>query len=308
MGLGKTAYTAGHFELELDNAKSTAYLKSVDGGNMSHSLVDEAIGGENKRIKHSAVADVEPISVEMGMAGATSVLQWIQASWNRDYQQRSGQINHANFNLETVYELAFSDALITETTFPTLDGASKDAAYLKVKFQPRAVASKKVNGGTKLVPIGGGKQKMWLCSAFRLSIDGIDEARYVNKIESFTIKQNVKKLFTGMHRDIELCPTKIEFPNLSATISLEKADKILEWYNTYVERGSKDKQAQRSGSLEFLSPDRKKTLFRIKLEKMGILKAALAPSSANSDQIKRVKFDVYVSDMDLEIPGAFGLE
>jgi hypothetical protein len=308
IGLGKTAYTAGHFELELDNAKTTAYLKSVDGGNMSHSLVDEAIGGENKRIKHSAVADIEPISVEMGMGGATSVLQWIQASWNKDYQLRSGQINHANFNLETVYEHEFSDALITETTFPTLDGASKEAAYLKVKFQPRAVAWKKVNSTTKLKPIGGAKQKMWLCSAFRLSIDGIDEAAYCNKIESFTIKQNVKKLFTGRFREIELCPTKIEFPNLSATISLEKADKILEWHRTYVEKGLKDKDAQRSGSLEFLTPDRKKTLFRIKLEKMGILKAQLAQSTANSDQIKRVKFDMYVSDMALEIPGAFGLE
>ncbi|HEX5062948.1 MAG TPA: phage tail protein [Kofleriaceae bacterium] len=304
----KLAYTAGHFELLIDGAKQTTYLKSLDGGFWGHSAVDEAIGTENKRIKHSAVADVEPISVEIGMAGSTSVMKWIQDSWDKNYQQRSGQINHANFNMETVFEHEFSDALITETTFPALDGASKDAAYLKVKFQPKAVATRKVFKSQKLSPIGGLKQKQWTCSAFRLNIDGIDDAIYTNKIESFTIKQTVKKLFTGMHRDIELCPTKIEFPNISATISLEKADGILAWYDKYVVKGKKDPAAQKGGSLEFLTPNRDKTLFRVTFAAMGLLKAAIVQSTANSDQIKRVKFDMYVGEMKLDGPGALGLE
>jgi hypothetical protein len=303
----KTAFTAGHFELSIDGAKTTAFLKSLDGGYMGHSLVDEAIGTENKRIKHSAVADVDPISFEIGMSGSASVLQWIQDSWNKQYQTRSGQINHANFNMEKVFEHEFSDALITETTFPTLDGGSKEAAYLKVKFQPKAVASKKITG-ERLTPIGGGKQKQWLCSAFRLNIDGIDDACYANKIESFTIKQSVKKMFVGMHRELEIAPTKIDFPNLSGTISLEKADGLLDWYQQYVVKGKKDPRAQKQGSLEFLSPDRSKTLFRITLWNMGILKASMLPSTANSDQIKRVKFDIYVSEMKLDGPGALGLE
>jgi len=307
MGKDLLAYTAGHFELALDQAKSSCYLKSVDGGFMSHSAVTEQIGGDNKFIRHSAVADVEPVTFEIGMSGSTSVLKWIQDSWDKEYQQRSGQINHANFNMDTVFEHQFSDALITETTFPTLDGSSKDAAYLKVKFQPKAVATKKVSG-PKISPVGGAKQKMWLCNAFRLNIDGIDEAMYANKIESFTIKQSVKKLFTGKFREIELCPTKIEFPNLSATIALAKADGILDWYDKYVARGKKDTDAQKGGSIEFLTPDRKQTLFRITLFNMGITKAQIQASTANADQIKRVKFELYVSDMKLDGPGALGLE
>jgi hypothetical protein len=303
----KIAYTSGHFELSIDGAKTTAYLKSLDGGFMGHSVVDEAIGTENKRTKHSAVADIDPISFEIGMSGSTSVLQWIQDSWNKNYQTRSGQINHANFNLEKVFEHEFSDAIITETTFPTLDGSSKEAAYLKVKFQPKAVASRKATG-QKITPVGGGKQKMWLCSAFRFNIDGIDDAIYTNKIESFTIKQNVKKMFVGRLRELELTPTKIDFPNLSGTIALEKADGILEWYEKYIVKGHKDPHAQKSGSLEFLTPDRNKVLFRITLFNMGILKAQIQASTANADQIKRVKFDLYVSDMKLDGPGALGLE
>jgi hypothetical protein len=308
MGQG-TAYTSGHFELSLDGAKTSAYLKSVDGGFMTHSVVDEAFGSVNTRTKHAAVADVEPISFEMGMSGAGSVLKWIQDSLDLNYQARSGQINHANFNMETVFEHEFSDALINEVTFPALDGASKEAAYLKVKFQPKAVASRKTkSAGPKLTPVGGMKQKQWLCSAFRFSIDGIDDAIWANKIESFTIKQNVKKLFTGQHREIELTPTKIEFPNINGTISLEKADGILDWYEEYVVKGKKDPKAQRSGSLEFLSPDRGKTLFRITMFHMGIKDAKVLPSTANADQIKRVKFEIMVGSMKLDGPGALGLE
>ncbi|HEY5920278.1 MAG TPA: hypothetical protein VIV11_01350, partial [Kofleriaceae bacterium] len=125
MGNPKTAYTGGHFELLIDGAKTTSFLKSIDGGFMNHSLVDESIGSDPKRIRHSALGDIDPVSFEVGMSGSTSILQWIQDSWNRNYQTRSGQINHANFNMETVFEHEFSDALITETTFPGLDGGSK---------------------------------------------------------------------------------------------------------------------------------------------------------------------------------------
>lgn len=302
------AYTSGHFELTLDEDKkpTSSYLKSLDGGFMGHSVVDEAIGGENKRIKHAAVADVDPISFEIGMSGAKGILKWIQASWAKDWSTRSGQINHANFNMEKVFEHEFFDALICETTFPTLDGASKEAAYLKVKFQPRAVATRKVNSSEKLVPRLGPKQKQWLCSAFKLTIDNCEGFEYANKIESFTIKQNVKKMFVGKFRDLELTPTRIEFPNISGTVALDKADNILDWYDRYVVKGRKDPKAQKSGHLDFLSPDRTQTLFRINFTNVGILKAAMLPSTANADQIKRIKFDLYVGDMELD--GDFGLE
>lgn len=302
-----TAYTSGHFELSIDGMKTTSYLKTIDGGFMKHSLVDEAIGSAKHHIKHAAVDDVEPISFEVGMAGAAGVLKWIQESWRGDYEARNGQITHADFNLAQVFEHHFSDALITETTFPALDGASKDPAYLKVKFQPTQVITKK-KSGPRLRPLGGIKQKLWLCSAFRLSIDHVKDLEYTNKLESFTIKQNVKKLHVGAFRGFEQIPTKIDFPNLTGTIALEKADGILAWYEQYISKGQNDAKAQRTGAIEFLSPDRKKTLLRIKLGGVGVLDARLLQSTANSDQIKRVKFELYVSDMELELPGAFGLE
>lgn len=300
-------YTSGHFELSIDGAKATAYLKTVEGGFTKHSLIDEAIGGEKHHIKHAAVDDIEQISFEVGMAGSSGVLAWIQESWRGDYRPRNGQITHADFNLKPVFEQHFSDALISEVTFPTLDGSSKDPAYLKVKIQPQRVETKKASG-PRLQPVGGLKQKLWLCSSFRINIDDLKGVEYTNKIESFTIKQGLKKLHTGMFRGFEQFPTKIEFPNITGTIALDRADGLLAWYERYIVKGQDDAKAQRTGSIEFLSPDRKRVLFRIKLDGVGILNAQVMQSTANSDQIKRLKYELYVSGMDLEIPGAVGLE
>ncbi len=307
MTLQKRSYTAGHFELLIDGHASTAYLKSVDGGYVRASTVEEPVGPENARIKHTSVVDIEPFSIDFGIAGANDVLLWIQASWRKQFNRRNGQITHANFDLFRTFEHEFYDALIAETTFPALDGSSKDAAFMKIKIQPERVLSKKSGGGRVQGNLGS-KQKLWTPSSFRLNIDGIDEMKFANKIESFTIKQGIKKLYTGEDRFPQIEPTKIEFPNITGTISLEYADKLLTWYDRYVVKGQNDVKAQKTGSIEFLSPDKKSTLFAINLYEIGLHHASVTQSSANADQIKRVKFELYVGRMDIDGAGSLGME
>jgi len=298
----RRAYTAGHFQLEIDGQCSTAYIKSVDGGYARTQLVDEPIGNNGIRIKHAATVDVDALSLELGLSGAGDVLSWIQDSWEQKFSRCNGQITHANFDCVRTFEHEFKEALITETTFPTLDGASKEAAYIKIKLQPETSKARKVHGNSKITPLGGIHQKMWLASSFRFTIDGLNSMQYVNKIESFTIKQGIKKHHAGETRFAQIEPTKIEFPNLVCTISLERADEILKWYNDYIVNGEDDPDAQRTGCIEFLSPDRKKTLFAIDLYEMSLVHAEVMQSTANSDQIKRVKFELFVGRMELD-PG-----
>ncbi len=297
----KRSYTAGHFEIMIDGHATTAYLKSVDGGFVRASQINEPVGPDHNRIKHTSTVDIEPFTIDFGLSGSQDVLTWIQASWRRQWSRRSGQINHANFNLFKTFEHEFHDALIAETTFPALDGASKDAAYLKIKVQPESVVSRKVDGSTRVDSEIGTKFKHWSASAFRLNIDGLDSVKYTNKLESFTIKQGIKKLYTGQDRLPQIEPTKIEFPDLIGTISLEYADEILDWYDQYVVKGQSDPDAQKTGSIEFLSQDRQDVLFRINLYEVGIQHAQVLQSSANADQIKRVKFELYVGRMDLDV-------
>lgn len=300
------SYTAGHFELQIDGHKTTTFLKSVDGGWAKANVVDDPMGGSSGRVKHLTTVEIEPMSLEFGLSGSTHILEWIQGSWNRKWARRNGQISHADFNLKQTFEHWFYDALITETTFPALDGASKEGGYLKCKIQPERVVTKSAAGPS----IGGDhnlKQKMWTPSSFRFTLDQIDDMQYANKIESFTIKQGVKKLYTGADRFPLVEPTKIEFPNITGTISLAYADKLLKWQRDYIQSGTKDPKAQMSGAIEFLSPDRASTIFRIDLFEVGLLSASIQQATANADQIKRVKFEMFVGSMKLAGPGSLGL-
>jgi hypothetical protein len=307
MTLTKRAYTAGHFELVIDGHKSTAYVKSVEGGHVRASTIEEPIGPENHRIKHTSVVDIEPFTCDCGMSGLGDVLRWVQGSWRKKFDRRSGQITHANFDLKRTFEHEFYDALISETTFPTLDGGAKDAAFMKIKIQPERIKSAK-NTSAPVFVGAGQKQKMWTPSSFRFSIDGIDEMLYTNKIESFTVKQGIKKLYTGEDRFPQIEPTKLEIPNIVGTISLEYADKLLEWYDEYVVKGQSDPKAQKSGSIEYLAPDKKTVLFEISLFGLGMHHLSIAQSSANQDAMKRVKFELYASGIDISGPGSLGLE
>lgn len=308
MTLGNSPSTAGHFELTIDGQVSTAYLKAVDGGYMKRAVVEEPLGHENTRIKHTSVAEIEPFSVEFGLAGADDVLKWIQASWKKHPERHQGQITHADFDLYKTFEHEFFDALITETTFPTLDGASKESAYLKIKIQPERIVTKKLTGnGDRVGSQLGLKQKLWAASQFELEIHDIPEFQYTNKIDSFTIKQGVKKLYTG-HEDLpELVPTKIEFPHITGTMAAGYCDAIHKWREDSIDKGAADPAVQKSGSLMFKDP-KGNTLFTIELTHVGLFDFKMTPSTANSDQIKRVKFDLLVGQMDIDGKGRLGLE
>ena len=301
--LSSRAFSAGHFELTLDGLRGTSYLKSVEGGFIKGNVAEEPIGPENLRIKHITMVEIEPISIELGLAGARDILAWIQTSWRKLPTNHCGQITHADFNLNSQRETGFYGAIITETTFPTLDGSSKEAGYLKVKLQPERVQELPASLGTKLQGNMGKKQKSWIPSAFRLNLDGLD-CSMVSKIEGFTIKQGVKKFATGESRFAELAPTKIEFPNLVCYMAASYAKSLEAWQQGSLGQEKSAPMMERTGSIDFLSADRSRTLFSIILQEVGLVSLSLPRSEANQDQIKRVRFEMYVGRMDLFLGGS----
>lgn len=311
MALGRTSYAAGHFKLEIDGHKSTAFVKSVEGGWSRANIADDSVGPDGQRIKQITTRDIDPITVEFGLAGSNDMLKWIQSSWKRKPEKRHGQITHANFNMQAVFEHEFVNAYITETTFPALDGASKESGYLKCKLQPEYVVTKPIDPpGARISADVSAKQKMWTTSAFELIIDGLDEMKHVNKIDSFTITQDIQKLRTGKTEFFEVVPHGIKFPNVTGTISLEYAKRLHAWQQRYIRSqngaATKDPEAQKSGSINFLSPDRKKVLFRINLFEVGLVSLSVEPSKANEEQIKRAKFELYIHRMELDSSSTLG--
>ena len=304
MTLDKRSYSSGHFELVIDGHGATPYLKSIEGGHTKASIVTEPVGTSLKQIKHVSTMDVDPFSIEFSLSGAKGILEWIGQSWAKTFGRRNGQITHADFNLNQAFEHTFYEALLTETTFPTLDGSSKEAAYLKIKMQPETVSTKMVSTQKVSANAQGtnaAKHQLWLPSAFQFSIEGMDSMRYVNKIDSFTIKQGIKKLYTGDSQFPQIEPTKIEFPNITGTIALRYADDLLKWQEIVSNsKAGANRNGHKTGSIEFLSPDRESTIFRINLDQVGIVSAQLEPSKANNESIKRVKFELFVGEMKID--------
>jgi hypothetical protein len=299
--------TAGHFEINIDHRPGSAYLKSVEGGHVKSSVVDEPTGGTNDRIKHTAgVAEVEPIIIDLGLSGADQIVSWVQGSLDRKHSRISGEIIHANFDLKPVYIYQFFDALLHEVTFPALDGNSKEPGYIKVKFQPERMKEHKLPGvgpsvGGLLSPMSS-KQKMWSCSQFRLTIDGIPDFAFTNHIDSFTIKQGTKPMHTGLERFPQHEPTKVEIPHITGTMAAGYANAIIKWHEDTTRKGSKDPSVQKHGVLEFLGPDRITPIFAIHLKEVGLFGFQMQQSTANADAIKRVKFELYVGGMNVDNP------
>jgi len=310
--LTRNSYAAGHFEFRVDGLEPTAYVKSVEGGWSRATIVQDTVGANAQPVKQISTVDIDPITVEFGLGGAKDMLRWIQRSWSRkDPSRRNGQITYADFDMRAMFEHHFYEALLTDTIFPTLDGVSKEGGYIKCKLQPaRVETTARGAPGPKISSNVSPLQKMWTPAAFRLNIDGIDEMKYVNKIDSFTVTLDTKKLYTGASRFPQIVPLKLKFPNITGTISFKYADKLLKWHQDYIRSqdsaGIKDADAQKSGSIEFLSPDRKRTIFRINLCEVGILYVGVTPSKANEEQIKRVKFELFVDRMNIEGSSTLG--
>jgi T4-like virus tail tube protein gp19 len=295
--------STGHFEFAIDGHDRPVYLKSIEGGFVKASIIDEPIGLDLHRIKHTSVREVEPISFECGIAGSAQILKWIQASWKREWNRRNGHIIHANYEQQSVVEQWYYRALITEVTFPGLDGSSKEATFLKVKIQPEEVELKPGDKRALQANVGS-KQKTWQTAGFRLRIDGVDVAG-TKKIDAFTIKQGVKKVGVGNQRFPELEPTKIEFPGLTGHIAQAHAGALTKWHNEFLIKKSADPAAERNGALEFLAADKSTVIFSIKLSNIGLSSMSIPKSDGNQDAIRLCKFELYVGSMDIETGSGF---
>jgi T4-like virus tail tube protein gp19 len=304
MSTNRTAYTSGHFLFRLDGSKDTSWLKSVDGGGVKGAVTEESIGPDNFQLKHVATVEIEPLSIEVGMSASSPIFTWIQDSWKRQFSRRNGEVVHADFNLASVLAQSFEEALISEVTFPALDGSNKEAAYLSLKLLPERIKLEK-RGGERLSAEETPKQKLWTPASFRLDIDGVD-CKHVNKIESFTVKQKIKPLYTGKSRYPELEPTGVEFPKLNLSIAAAYADGFIDWYNKLVVEGDQDPRQQKTGSIDFLDPSTNEEIFSVQLNKIGINHLTIEKSEANAESIKRCKIELFVESMELNL-GASGL-
>jgi hypothetical protein len=287
------SYVSGNFFLTLNGVK-TGFIKSVDGGGISAEVINEPSGPNYFTKKHIGQPKYEDFAIQVGFSNSRQLYEWIQQTWNMARPRVSGSIISTDYNLDAKSERQFTNALLTETTIPAMDGASKELAYITLKFAPEFIRSVKASG--KVTADYKHEQKKFLPSNFILKIDGLDCSK-VTKIESFTVKQGVATKDIGSARDSQKEPGKLEFPNLKITMAETAAQSFIDWYETFVIKGNNNDSKEKNGSLTLLSPDRKTEFAKIEFFNMGIFRIQPDKAQANADQIKRLTIELYVEKM-----------
>ena len=294
------SYVAGNFQLVLDGV-ACGFLKSVDGGAPVAEVITESVGSSYFAKKHIGQVEYGPFAVQFGLSMTKALYEWINASWTGSYTRKNGAVVAADHKLDAVSQREFFDALVTETTFPTLDGSSKNPAYLTLRFAPEYTRNRKASG--KVTSPANGEQKLWLPSNFRVAIDGLDCSR-VSVVDSFTVKQSVAVDDIGVSRDYLREPTKLEFPNLKITMTESSAKSWFDWFEDFVVKGNNEEAKEKNGSITLLSANMADELLRIDLFNLGIFRIGNDKAEANSDRITTVTAHLYCERMELHAGGA----
>src|SRR5262249_34376277 len=198
-----------------------------------------------------------------------------------------------DYNLRETSRLEFSGGLVSDIQIPKCDGASKDAAYFTIKFALEYTRYKQGSGQ----PVSGPglpqpSRPNWLCSNFRLLIDGLD-CTHVNRIDAILIRQHILEYLVGQTRSPEKRPTYVELPNLAVTLAQSSAASWYDWYEDFIIKGHNEGGKEKNGTLEFLAPDLRQVLLTLTFKGLGIFTLSPEKVQAGSDKIPQVTAEMY---------------
>jgi len=297
----KRGYVAGKYAAELDGIMA-GWLWSCEGGHATSDVVTEKVGVDHIQKKHIAGVKYEDISLSCGTGMSRAFYEWVKASFDYKYQRKNGAIIAADYDHKEHSRLTFYNGLITEVGFPALDAASKDAAKMTIKFAPEYTRQTTTTGGPS---VAGSKysldqkvQKKWLPANFRIRIDGLDDSCIrVNKIEAITVKQKVVENPVGELRDYEKEPAVLEIPNLVITFPESHSKGFYDWHEDFVIKGNNGDDKEKGATLEYLTPNLQEVLFTITFSHLGIFKLTPEKVESGSENIRRVKAELYCENM-----------
>ena len=284
-------YAPGKFALEIDG-QPAGWIYSAEGGHATSDAVVQPARAGGVQTKPIGAITYEPIAVNSGVGMSGSYYQWIKASLAGQPARKNGAIVTCDFNFKEVSRLEWYNAFITEIGFPACDASSKDPATMTLKFAPEQTRMIAKPGATYGTPDKNSAaiQKKWLPANFRLQIAGLDCSR-VNKIEAmsanFRSAAGPSRLQSAQQAGLQ--PQKIS--NLVLTLPEASAESFYAWYKAAVVQGN-TAQGQKSGRLEYLSPDFKTLLFALTFPRLTILKWTPVRAAAGAETVRNVQVEM----------------
>jgi phage tail-like protein len=281
------------FWFELDGAAS-GKIASVSGANAYADVVVEKIGPDNIARKHIAGVKYEDFSVSCGTGMSKGFYDWIKSSFDGKPLRRTGSVVAYDTSGLVTGSGQFTNALVSEIGFPALDASSKDAAKMTIKFQPEVTRFAPRSGKA---PALGGATPDISAGVFKLDIDGLPTAR-VATIDSFTWKQDIVAN-PGDGTNFQYEPGAIEVPNLAFYFQDTIDQAWIDYFQDFVVNGNNDSTHERSGTLH-LQDKKANELFTLSFSNLGIFKLTPEKVEAGSDDIRRIKAEMYCESISFQ--------
>lgn len=291
------SYSAAHFVLELDGNNAVGVIRSVDGGGVKSEIMTYQMGNNHALWRQIGKPKYEDLKLEFGMSMSKEFYAWIESFFGGTIVRRTGSILAGDFYFQERARRDFSEALISEITFPKLDGSDKNPCYMTATIVPETLRFKKGSNRSLETAVGKMTQKLWTSANFAFQIDGFrDACRRVTKIDSFTIKQQIHEYHAGHLRDPIRVPGILEFPNLSFSLPESDAQPFIKHYTKYGIEGALQPATRHTGSIT-CNDNAGKTLCTVSLSGVDIASVSPEKSDATSDEIKQVRVEVVVESM-----------
>lgn len=296
--LGPRVYAAAHFALELHGVDpDLGIFRSIEGGGLKCDVMTYQNGGTYDRWRQLAKPKFDNIKLQLGMGMSEPFYKWIEEFFTGKGTRKNGTIVAADFYYKERARREFTDALIAELTFPALSASDKSSTYMSVALAVEDIVFKKGDGGELKMNKGINTQKDWKANNFTLAIDGFtDYLTRVSKIESFTVKQNILEYASGGRRTVAKMPSAMDYPPISFSMPEIDAQPLLDHFRKRGVDG--EAPARLNGHIETFDNDpTAKSSFRVDFFNADITNAQPDKSDSTSEEIKMVKFDLYVESM-----------
>lgn len=276
------------FALELDGVHA-GWLDAVEGGDAVGNVVSVVAGPGNIQSKHLQGLKYEDIVLTCGTGMSKGFYDWIKAAFDKNRALKNGAIVTLDNTGKAVSRLEWMRGFVSEVGFPACDAGSKDPATLTVKITPEFTRTTMPSGSMASAVVA----ERWLASNFRLHIAGCPTAcAHVSGIDAIVLKSGSAANSLGAARTFQVVPGQWEIPNLAVTAAEFEAAEFFNWHEDFVVQGHNTKDKEKTGTLEYLTPDLK-ALFTLSFTGLGIFKFASERVEAGASAIRRAKAEMY---------------
>lgn len=286
IGADTRSYSSANWGLEVGGVRM-AMLKSVSCGGVSGEVVSDPVG-ESKLAtdpKHAGPLEPEACAFEAGLLQQPGFYELVNSVLAGTAGRTALSIVALDLNYAVKGRLDFSNALITEVTFPKLDASSKESAFLTIKFKADEVKYSS-GGGEKWTATA---QKAASTGNFKVMVGGQDVGAAA--VEAWTAKPGAAVL----------AGEKADRPQLGE-LELEVSANLGQSLEKLLDNARAGTAGETKAQLVLLNATTLATVAELNFTGVGLFAGELLNYTAPGDAVAKRRYSFYVESAELKVP------